>query len=128
MIRHESLGEINFKDEKNGYECTVKLSGIKNKPSDYLKGEIKYKGKVVSTLTGSYLSHLDWDGKRYWDFRETFPISCIELEDNLPSSSTKRMDIIYLDQLKIDQAQEEKEKLEQIQRNDRKLREKYNKK
>lgn len=128
MIRHESLGEIKFKDEKNGFECIVKLAGIKNKPSDYLKGELKHKGKVISTLTGSYLSHLTWDEKRYWDIRETFPISCIELEDNLLSSSTKRLDIIYLDQLKIDQAQEEKEKLEQLQRNDRKLREKYHKK
>jgi hypothetical protein len=31
ILRHESLGEITYKDLKSGYECTVKLGNLKKK-------------------------------------------------------------------------------------------------
>jgi hypothetical protein len=52
----------------------------------------------------------------------------IELDNGLPSSSIYRQDRISLEENKLKEAQENKEKLENIQRADRKLREKYNKK
>lgn len=84
--------------------------------------------QVVSVLTGSYMSHIDFDGKRYWDIRENFNISMIELEKNLPSSSIYREDRRLLEERSMEEAQIAKEKIENIQRNDRKLREKYHKK
>jgi hypothetical protein len=84
--------------------------------------------KVVSVLTGSYMSHIDFDGVRYWDIREHFPISLIEYEKNLPSSSVYREDRRLLEEGNLEQAQKAKEIIENIQRNDRKLRDKYHKK
>jgi hypothetical protein len=43
----------------------------------------------------------------------------------LPSNSLYRADLCYVSKNQIELGQEHKEKLEQIQRNDRKLREKY---
>jgi hypothetical protein len=84
--------------------------------------------KVVSVMTGSYMSHIEFDGIRYWDIRENFPSCLIEYEKNLPSSSVYREDRKLLEEGLLDEAQIAKEKIENIQRNDRKLREKYHKK
>lgn len=115
--------------EKNkGIECKLKIGGIKNKPSDEIYGEITQNGVKVCTVTGSYLSHISFDGKKYWDIRENFPISVIELDKNLPSSSVYREDRKLLDEEKLEEAQIAKEKIENLQRKDRKLRQEYNKK
>lgn len=100
---------------------------MKNKPTDELYGEIFQNGKKVSTLTGSFLSHISFDGKRYWDIRENFPISIIETEHNLPSSSITRQDRIFLEEEKLEDAQAAKEIIENLQRHDRKLRKEYHK-
>ena len=73
------------------------------------------------------MSHIEFDGERYWDIRNNFPIKLIEYEKNLPSSSIYREDRILLEENKVEEGQVAKEKLENIQRGDRKLREKYNK-
>lgn len=49
------------------------------------------------------------------------------MEKQLPSSSLYREDRVLLEKGLIEQAQTAKEKLENIQRGDRKLREKYGK-
>jgi hypothetical protein len=139
--RHESLGEIKFKDNNN-FECNLKLSSAKNKliisnqlnrTSDFFDTEILLNGKNVCKVYGSYLSYIEFDGKRYWDVRENIPIEKIEINPPLlPSSSVYRTDRIFLQKsylkIKLDnieKAQENKDSLENIQRNDRKLREKY---
>lgn len=63
-----------------------------------------------------------------WDIRNNFPITLIEFENSLPSSSVYREDRRFLEKNLVDEAQEMKEKIENIQRNDRKLREKWQKK
>lgn len=98
------------------------------RPSDYFAADITLNGKVVSKLYGSYMSYIEFDGRRYWDFRENFDISHKEVIPQLPSSSLFREDRIKLEQGNLVQAQEAKEKLENIQRYDRKLREAYKKK
>ena len=74
---------ITFKDEKNKLQCDVQFNaeavgfvkGLFTKakqPVDYVRGEIirvsseKSKKKdTVAVLEGSWLDHLDIDGKRY---------------------------------------------------------------
>ena len=43
------------------------------RPSDYLEGEIKVKGNVVSKITGTFLGWLEVDGVRYFDYRHLAP-------------------------------------------------------
>jgi len=126
-LRHESLGEIKFNDLTNGFECIIKFGSVKKKPSDFFTGDIKLKGILVCKVLGSYLSFVEFNGTRYWDIRENIKIKNIEISGQLPSSSTFREDRILLEQRKMEQAQQTKEKLEDIQRGDRKLREKFNK-
>lgn len=94
----------------------------KGEPSDTLYGEIMVGNKVVSVLRGSYLSHIEFDGKRYWDFRQNYPIKSIDYDSPLPSSSLLREDRILLEQGRLEEGQIAKEKIENIQRADRKLR------
>jgi len=126
-LRHESLGEIKFNDFKNEIECVLKFGSVKKKPSDFCTGEIKLKGKSICKVLGSYLSFVEFDGVRYWDIRENVQIKGIELEKQLPSSSYYREDRVLLEQKNMEQAQRAKERLEDLQRADRKIREKYNK-
>lgn len=114
-----------FIDEANEITCAIKIGG---KPSDTISGEIIHKGIIVSKVRGSYLSYIEFDGERYWDIRENFPISLIELEKNLPSSSLYREDRKLLEINQVEEAQISKDKIENIQRSDRKLRENYPKK
>lgn len=72
-MKHETLGDILFKDEKNNIECTITIGKVKKKPSDYFDGEIKVNGQVKSKVYGSYLGFIEFDGLRYWDFRYVLP-------------------------------------------------------
>lgn len=127
ILKHETHGEVVYIEKKHNISCKVKMGMTKGQPSDYIYGEIFVGNEVVSILKGSYMSHMDFDGKRYWDIRENFPIKIIDLNDTLPSSSIFREDRILLEEGKLDEAQIVKEKIENIQRADRKLREKYKK-
>lgn len=80
-------------------------------------------------MYGSFLNFVEFDSVRYWDIRDDLSNPFIYLPKQLPSSSIYRKDRILLEKgLKtdnVDVAQEAKEELENIQRNDRKLRKKY---
>ena len=43
--------------------------------SDYFEAEIIQKGEVKSTLTGSYMSYIAFDGKKWWDVRDNVEIN-----------------------------------------------------
>ena len=43
------------------------------RPTDYLAGELKVNGKVISIFTGTYLGYLSFDNTRYWDYRFILP-------------------------------------------------------
>lgn len=79
-MKHETLGEITFKDEQHGIECTVLIGQVKKKPSDYFQGEIKVNGQVKSKVYGSYLGFIEFDTVRYWDFRYVLPVK-VTLDD-----------------------------------------------
>lgn len=125
----ESLGELKYIDEKNKIICKIKIGEVKGKPTDFLYGEIFKENKKISVLTGSYLSALFWDDVKYWDIRDNFPITILDYSEKfskyiLPSSSIHRSDRRLLELNMVEEAQEMKEKLENIQRKDKKLREK----
>jgi len=127
-IRQESVGEINFKDVVHGFELTIKLGSVKKKTSDWFQGEVKLKNIVVSKILGSYLSFIEFNNIRYWYIIQNIDIKSIEVEKQLLSSSLFREDRILLGLDKVDAAQKMKEKIEEQQRTDRKLRQKVEKK
>ena len=74
------------------------------------------------------MGYLNFDGVRYWDMRDKekihFPPRWVDVDPKcLPSDASKRTDRMFLESRPIDEAQEEKERLENLQRHDRKLRE-----
>ena len=124
---HQLCGDLKFEDEANGVVGTLKLGAFKRKTQDYFDGEIKVNGERVSKISGNYMGYMDFDGVRFWDARTCadkvwFPISAMG-ESALPSDSLKRIDSVYLNTRPMDEAQQAKEDLEALQRNDRKMRE-----
>lgn len=126
-VKYETHGEVLYSDIKNNILCKVQIGHVNGKTKDYLSGQIIHNGIVASTLSGSYMSHIDFDNTRYWDIRNNFPIKIIETSNQLQSSALYRKDRKYLENGNLLEAQLEKEKLEKIQRNDRHLRESNNK-
>jgi hypothetical protein len=75
------------------------------RPSDYIAGEIKCQGKVVSKYDGSYCGFLNFDGVRYWDGRHMQGFK-IKLEEKaLNSDFHNREDLINLAEGKLEEAQ-----------------------
>jgi len=123
-FRHEYIGDLYWRDTTHGLNADMSLGGSKDSRfSDYFEGTIKDKdGKVLSNFTGSFLSHIDFDGKRYWDIRHNIDIEKYPIKKQLKSSSIYRQDSNYLYERKMEEAQEAKTELEEIQRRDRRLR------
>ena len=123
-FRHENIGDVHWNDVTHGLKAEMSLGGsAKSALSDYFEGTIKDKdGKVLSNFTGSYLSHIDFDGKRYWDIRRNIDIEEYPIKNQIKSSSIYRKDSLLLYQRKMDEAQDAKTELEEIQRRDRRLR------
>ena len=124
-LRHESIGEMSFIDHINGYTSNFKLGNVYGKFSDFFEGTIEKDGEVVSNFKGSYLEYIDFDGQRFWDIRRNIDIEAFPIKDQIKSSSIYRPDSLCLYERKLEQAQEEKDKLENLQRKDRALRKKY---
>ena len=78
-------------------------------------------------MYGSYLSFIEFDGQRYWDLRQNPTLQAYEIAKQPPSSSLFREDRICLEKGRLDEGQNEKERLEHLQRHDRKLREHFSK-
>ena len=102
------------------------LGDLLSSASDIFEASIIHHGKAVSQVIGSYCSSINFDNKRYWDVRQEFEMKMYEPKQ-LKSSSVFREDAVLLGKGEVDKAQEAKESLEVIQRNDRNLRKKINK-
>lgn len=133
-VKFETKGVVLFrqtksKDGKEGKDgllsCKVSIGQSKDKPNDYIYGEIMLNNKVISVLSGSFMSHIDFDNVRYWDIRTEYPVYIIEKAKTLPSCSSLRPDRILLEERNLEMGQKKKEELENLQRHDRKMREKY---
>ena len=125
-FRHENIGEMHFKDTKNDLSADFVMGNVSGKTSDYFEGEIVDKdGNTKSQFKGSYLSYLEFDGVRYWDIRRNIDIEPYPVVPQIKSGSIYREDSLLLYEKKLDEAQEAKDKLENLQRHDRKMRAKY---
>ena len=116
-----------FKDEANDIEGWYELGNCgRKKHQDFFKGEIKVRGIKVSDIYGSYMGFFDIDGKRYWDIRRAddfhMPHRAVGSRA-LMSDSLRREDARTLESKDYDKAQELKYAYEELQRNDRRLRE-----
>ncbi|CAD8169140.1 unnamed protein product [Paramecium octaurelia] len=128
----EWYGSIKFVDQKNDMVCDIKFSegagmliGRNQKPTDYFEGTLFQHNRVISKVEGSWLESISWDGIKYWDLEKIDPAYIIKSESPLPSDCRFRTDLIELSNHNLDGAQEEKTRLEIIQRRDRKLRQDY---
>lgn len=149
----EYLGTIDFRDEQNGLACDLVInpndqklfssffSSKKKVPTDYIRGEIvrvknpenlkKPKAKLLETdyevlckVMGSWLSCIEFDGERYWEWNDSklkiyVPV---KVDNPLPSDSRFREDCKYLAQGDLETAGEHKRKIEQKQRREAALR------
>ena len=124
ILRDENIGDVEWNDVTHGIKAKMSLGGsAKSALSDYFEGEIKDKdNNVLCSFTGSYLSHIDFDGIRYWDIRRNIDIEEYPIKDQIKSSSIYRPDSLLLYERKLDEAQAAKNELEEIQRRDRRLR------
>ncbi|KAM3139836.1 hypothetical protein pb186bvf_008078 [Paramecium bursaria] len=123
---------IKFNDQKNGLQCEVKFSegagmiiGRNAKPTDYLEGTLFHFNRVIAKITGSWLESVYWDNQKYWDIEKIDPAILIKVDSPLPSDCRYRTDLIELMNNDLEKAQEEKTRLEVIQRRDRKLRQDF---
>ena len=141
-------GDLVIKDYKNKVECIMTLSdevqqgmlskllyGKENPQYDESIAVIKQvnpqtKDKEVKAKGyASWLGQVIFDDKTYWSiFDPEQKWTQTGIDFILPSDSTKREDLIALAKGDIDDAQEKKGKLEQLQREDQKKREDYMKK
>jgi len=92
------------------------------------KHTLKKNAKSIATIEGQWTKFLQYGDEKYWE-KDQFPVTRYYRNGNiLPSDSTFREDLNYFIQDDEANAQTSKEKLEELQRYDRKLREKYTKK
>ena len=72
-------------------------------------GELLVDGKRKHEIIGNYMGFLDFDGVRYWDYREKnrihFPVDHEEpFDETLESQCTKRTDGLFLRMRTIEEA------------------------
>lgn len=84
---------------------------------DFCWGQIHQRGQKVSEVEGNYVGYLDFDKVRYWDVREKesvfMPIAGEE-KNALPSQASNRSDGRFFISKTVEEAQEEKERLENL--------------
>ena len=137
------FGDLIIKDYKNKIECIYTLNDTYNQgllskmifgkhKIQYDEGKVEIKQvnpttkekELKSTGFASWVGQAFFDGKQYWSvFDDNEKWTQDNINFILESDSTKREDLIALAKGDYDEAQKNKEKLEQIQRDDAKKRE-----
>jgi hypothetical protein len=140
--KHRLAAQVNFNYEEVGTlsKLTSSFKGLfggsakPEKPlndtftiSLYTFTKQKENGEVekaeICSGSGSWLSHLEIEGELYWRVTDSIEDAWIPVENKkLDSDSTNRQDSKYIKEKNYDKAQKEKDLLENIQRNDAKLR------
>eukprot|EP00830_Metopus_es_P012813 TRINITY_DN2959_c0_g1_i1.p1 TRINITY_DN2959_c0_g1~~TRINITY_DN2959_c0_g1_i1.p1 ORF type:complete len:626 (+),score=93.21 TRINITY_DN2959_c0_g1_i1:61-1938(+) len=95
------------------------------KPSDCFEGEIAVNGQSISKITGSWLENIKFDTHIYWEFETADLIRPKPIADPLPSDCRFREDLQAWKQKDLSWAQKEKDRLQVLQRADRKTREDF---
>ena len=76
-------------------------------------------------IEGGWSRNINFDGDEYWDIEDNKLLNMYPVGYSLPSDGRKRLDYIEFAKDNVEKAQVEKEKLEVLQRNDRKLRKEW---
>eukprot|EP00475_Leptophrys_vorax_P045828 TRINITY_DN9663_c0_g1_i3.p1 TRINITY_DN9663_c0_g1~~TRINITY_DN9663_c0_g1_i3.p1 ORF type:complete len:383 (+),score=93.85 TRINITY_DN9663_c0_g1_i3:60-1208(+) len=134
----EFHGEMTVQDKRNKVTAKIKFNPdavsylaswfvTQSSPVDVFRGTIEQDGRVVSKIEGSWLTHLDFDGERFVEFSSEVQGTVKPMPDEvtLPSDARFRADLLALAQGDYELAQHQKVVLEEIQRNDRKLRKQH---
>jgi hypothetical protein len=82
---------------------------------------------IISNIEGEYSNHIKFDEDYYWQKEKFEHPKNRRMNFTLPSDSTFREDIVWLRRQNEDMSQKAKIKLEEIQRGDKKNREKFSK-
>lgn len=103
-------------------QCDLKKEDEKTKLFNYIP-----KGNFTKFLevSGNWTTNFDCDDTTLWDRKSSKYSKLLRCKYTLPSDCTLRSDLVNLRNNNKEKSQEEKIKLEEIQRNDRKLRVKY---
>lgn len=136
----EWTDECQFHDVKNKIEATVKFNSPSSlKPSIFTRstpsGQTLLSGSIINpankeldekvcSIEGSWCDQLLFDKKVYWDIA-TEPVHLpkpVHKSLALPSDSQFRTDLMALECGHVEEAQEQKLRLEKLQRQDRKSR------
>lgn len=129
-------GVVTFTDRKNNLTAEVRINpetggwfSSKKFPTDYIEGMIftpsakNPEQKVVkSRIEGSWLGCIVFDGQQYWAYDQGAKFAAIPVEKPLPSDCRYREDLVHLKKGDLEGAQTWKQKLEEKQRRDAKLR------
>ena len=86
--------------------------------------------KVINehcVIEGEWTNHIKFDNTVYWNIKDYKYFELYEQEHKLKSDSSYRDDLKCINENLMDLCQVKKEELEEIQRNDHKLRDEYKK-
>lgn len=107
----------------------VEIGKYKKKPSDWFTGEIKSHGVAASWMTGSYLSHIEIDGKNYWNYQTGKPFKLLfDSPPFLLSDHKLREDRKFFEMGNLDQAETASNNIEAQAKKDSKNRKEVSRK
>lgn len=86
---------------------------------------MKKNSKEICKITGEWTNHLKFAEDIYWNINDYTRLPIFQKKNLLPSDSSFRKDLQNLINNDEESSQNHKEELEELQRNDRKLREKF---
>lgn len=112
----------NFPDYSLGFICKTSDVQYDPKSSSY-KCDKKC---TLSSIEGEWTNYIKFDNVFYWKHADTIIHQMERQEFTLPSDSLFRDDLLLFREGNLDLSQQAKTNLEEIQRNDRKLRSKNN--
>jgi hypothetical protein len=113
---------IKFPDEIKGGIYNSNDIKINN---EKCKHEINENANELVPLSGRWTVDLYFEDKNYWKMNDMPLLPMMEMKFMLPSDTSLREDLIAFAKGDLNLAQIKKEEVEEKQRNDRKLREKY---
>jgi len=125
VYRHDIYGAMKLEDVKNGLSCEIIFGKNRNLPSDYFRGQILKNGVEAGIIEGSWLSCLDYNGRRVWSIEDSLTGKLALSKpghDPLPTDSRHRADVIAMTKGDMMGAEDKKKIIEESQRRDRKLR------
>ena len=102
----------------------VKYSDVKI-DKNYPVHEVQKNAHCYCKISGHWTQNICFDKKEYWKQGDYDLLPMMKMENTLQSDSWNRDDLKDFIKGDEESAQKNKEKLEEIQRGDRKLREKY---